>query len=142
MYSKPRYCGRIIHNQVGNVIKAHGIRHADSRRKREIDICGRLESRYQYSAGIVYNNFPWPQAETAKQRRAIEAAARAVLDARAKYPDSSLADPPRQALYFLVVVYRNSAKRRGGCESPRQLQLASRSSGCSSPSRADRGSNF
>ncbi len=55
-------------------------------------VCGRLESRYRYSAGIVYNNFPWPQAETAKQRQAIEEAAQAVLDARAKYPDSSLAD--------------------------------------------------
>ncbi len=55
-------------------------------------VCGRLESRYRYSAGIVYNNFPWPQAETPIQRQAIEAAAQAVLDARRKYPDSSLAD--------------------------------------------------
>jgi hypothetical protein len=38
------------------------------------------------------NNFPWPQTETTKQRQAIEAAAQAVLNARAKYPDSSLAD--------------------------------------------------
>jgi hypothetical protein len=55
-------------------------------------VCGRLESRYRYSAGIVYNNFPWPQNPTDKQRQAIEAAAQAVLDARAKYPESSLAD--------------------------------------------------
>jgi hypothetical protein len=55
-------------------------------------VCGRLESRYRYSAGIVYNNFPWPQAATDKQRQAIEQAAQAVLDARAKHPDSSLAD--------------------------------------------------
>ena len=55
-------------------------------------VCGRLKSDYRYSAGIVYNNFPWPQAETPKQQQAIEAAAQAVLDARAKYPDSSLAD--------------------------------------------------
>jgi hypothetical protein len=55
-------------------------------------VCGRLESRYRYSAGIVYNNFPWPQAMTAKQRQAIEAAAQGVLDARANYPTSSLAD--------------------------------------------------
>ena len=55
-------------------------------------VCGRLESRYQYSNTIVYNNFPWPQAETAKQRQGIEEAAQAVLDARAKHPDSSLAD--------------------------------------------------
>jgi hypothetical protein len=56
------------------------------------NVSGRLKSDYQYSAGIVYNNFPWPQAETKTQRQAIEAAAQAVLDARAKCPDSSLAD--------------------------------------------------
>jgi hypothetical protein len=55
-------------------------------------VCGRLESRYQYSSGIVYNNFPWPQAATAKQRQAIEEAAQAVLNVRAKYPDSTFAD--------------------------------------------------
>ena len=55
-------------------------------------ICGRLKSDYRYSAGIVYNNFPWPQTEAPKQRQAIEGAAQVVLDARAKYPDSSLAD--------------------------------------------------
>jgi hypothetical protein len=47
-----------------------------------------MKSDYQYSNSIVYNNFPWPQAETAKQRQAIEEAAQAVLDARAKYPDA------------------------------------------------------
>jgi hypothetical protein len=67
-----------------------------------------LKSDYRYSAGVVYNNFPWPP-EPAKQRRdyklegatgsfaatgasAIGEAAQAVLDARAKYPESSLAD--------------------------------------------------
>ena len=54
--------------------------------------CGRLESRYRYSAGIVYNNFPWPDEPTDKQRATVEAAARAVLDARAQFPQSSLAD--------------------------------------------------
>ncbi len=53
---------------------------------------GRLKSDYQYSALIVYNNFPWPQNPTDKQQQNIEDAAQAVLDARAKYPDSSLAD--------------------------------------------------
>ena len=52
---------------------------------------GRLKSDYQYSAGIVYNNFPWPQDTTDKQKQAIEAAAQGVLEARAHYPDSSLA---------------------------------------------------
>ena len=55
-------------------------------------VCGRLKSDYQYSAGIVYNNFPWPENVTDKQRQTIEEAAQAVLDARAKYPGSSLAD--------------------------------------------------
>src|ERR1700722_13178550 len=55
-------------------------------------VCGRLKSDYRYSAGIVYNNFPWPEVETAKQRKVIEDAAQAVLDARAKHSHSSLAD--------------------------------------------------
>ncbi|MDA8015434.1 MAG: N-6 DNA methylase [Gammaproteobacteria bacterium] len=53
---------------------------------------GRMESRYRYSAKIVYNNFPWPQNPTEKQTAGIETAAKAVLDARAKYPNSTLAD--------------------------------------------------
>ncbi len=54
--------------------------------------CGRLESRYRYSASIVYNNFPWPPTPDDKQQQAVKAAAQAVLDARAQFPDSSLAD--------------------------------------------------
>ena len=55
-------------------------------------VCGRLKSDYRYSASIVYNNFPWPENPSEKQKQAIEAAAQAVLDARAQFPDSSLAD--------------------------------------------------
>ena len=53
--------------------------------------CGRLETRYAYSATIVYNNFPWCQP-TEEQKARIEQTAQAILDARAKYPDCSLAD--------------------------------------------------
>lgn len=53
---------------------------------------GRLESRYRYSSGIVYNTFPWPNSPSEKQRKAIEDAAQAVLDARTAHPGSSLAD--------------------------------------------------
>jgi hypothetical protein len=53
-------------------------------------VCGRLESRLRYEASI-YNNFPWPEPSD-KQRRVIETAAQSVLDARAKFPDSTLAD--------------------------------------------------
>jgi hypothetical protein len=54
--------------------------------------CGRLKSDYSYSNTIVYNNYPWPDEPSDKQRAAIEAAAQAVLDARAQFPQSSLAD--------------------------------------------------
>ena len=53
--------------------------------------CGRLEMRYSYSNTIVYNNFPWC-TPTAEQKQKIESTAQAILDARAKYPDCSLAD--------------------------------------------------
>ena len=54
-------------------------------------VCGRLKSDYRYSKDVVYNNFPWPDADGAAQKR-IEQSAQAILDARALYPDSSLAD--------------------------------------------------
>lgn len=55
-------------------------------------VCGRLKSDFRYSNTIVYNNFPWPEPLDDKARSAIEAAAQAVLDARAAFPDSTLAD--------------------------------------------------
>ena len=54
-------------------------------------VCGRLEMRYDYSGSIVYNNFPWCEPTDA-QKSAIEKTAQAILDARALYPDCSLAD--------------------------------------------------
>ena len=54
-------------------------------------VCGRLKSDYRYSKDIVYNNFPWP-TPTDEQKVAIEKTAQAILDARALYPDCSLAD--------------------------------------------------
>ncbi|MFA6395590.1 MAG: DNA methyltransferase [Sulfurimonas sp.] len=54
--------------------------------------CGRIKSDYRYSNEIVYNNFPFPQEITDKQREQIETLAQTVLDARTQFPDSSLAD--------------------------------------------------
>ncbi len=54
-------------------------------------VCGRLKSDFSYSNTIVYNNFPWC-TPTEEQKAAIEHTAQMILDARAKYPDSSLAD--------------------------------------------------
>ena len=54
-------------------------------------VCGRLKSDYSYSNTIVYNNFPWP-TPSEKQEKRIELTAQGILDVRAKYPNSSLAD--------------------------------------------------
>ncbi len=54
-------------------------------------VCGRLKSDYRYSNTIVYNTFPWPMP-TDEQKIKIEQTAQGILDARALYPDSSLAD--------------------------------------------------
>ena len=54
-------------------------------------VCARLKSDYSYTVNNVYNNFPWPKV-TDEQRERIAQTAQAILDARALYPDSSLAD--------------------------------------------------
>ncbi len=55
-------------------------------------VCGRLESRYRYSVGIVYNNFPWPTEVDAAKRAKVGACSQEVLDARAAFPSSTLAE--------------------------------------------------
>ncbi len=55
-------------------------------------ICGRIKSDYRYSNELVYNNFPWPEKPTEKQKQYIEEKAQKVLDVRAQFLDSSLAD--------------------------------------------------
>ncbi len=74
-------------------------------------VCGRLKSDYRYSAGIVYNNFPWPEP-TEKQKQAIEDAAQGVLDAREQYPESSLADlyDPLTMPYVLLKAHQKLDK--------------------------------
>ncbi len=62
-------------------------------------VCGRLKSDYRYSKDIVYNNFPWPTV-TPEQREKIERTAQAILDAREKYPDATLADMYGNMLLF------------------------------------------
>lgn len=54
-------------------------------------VCGRLKSDYRYSKDVVYNNFPWP-TPTPSQKSRIEQTAQAILDARASFPDATLAD--------------------------------------------------
>ncbi len=55
-------------------------------------VCGRIKSDYRYSNELVYNNYPWPENSSDKQKEAIEKAAQKVLDARLEFPNSSLAD--------------------------------------------------
>ena len=55
-------------------------------------VCGRLKNDFRYSAGIVYNNFPWIEHPSEKQIERIEQCAEAVLEARKMFPGASLAD--------------------------------------------------
>lgn len=55
-------------------------------------VAGRMKSDYRYSARLVYNNFPWPTSMTPRKQKAVEVKAQAVLDVRASFPTSSLAD--------------------------------------------------
>ena len=93
-------------------------------------VCGRLETRLDYSINIVYNNFPWPEclatknAEDAKEedeslralrslRQKIEQSAQAILDARAKYPDATLAQMYGDKMYlFPELVAAHAANDR------------------------------
>lgn len=63
-------------------------------------VAGRMKSDYQYSAGIVYNNFPWPNV-TEKQIAEVEQAAQAILDAREKHANVSLADMYKERNFLL-----------------------------------------
>jgi hypothetical protein len=91
------------------------------------NIGGRLESRYRYSIGIVYNTFPWPEAsETQKEK--IRALAQGVLDARAKFPDATLADlydpdsmpPELRKAHRALDAAVDSLYKRGGFASDRE----------------------
>ena len=94
-------------------------------------VAGRLKSDLRYSGSIVYNNFPWPDITDTKHSSTIESAAQAVLDARAAFPDSSLADlydpltmPPaltkaHQSLDRAVDAAYIAAERAGGRRPPK-----------------------
>ena len=72
-------------------------------------VCGRLKSDYSYSNTIVYNNFPWP-SPTPEQQAKIEETAQCILDTRANYPESSLADlyDPNFMPYDLLQAHREN----------------------------------
>jgi hypothetical protein len=55
-------------------------------------VAGKLKSDYRYSNNLVYNNYPWPKDPSDKNIKKVEDKAQKVLDVRAEYPDSSLAD--------------------------------------------------
>ncbi|MBQ3807332.1 MAG: N-6 DNA methylase [Kiritimatiellae bacterium] len=77
-------------------------------------VCGRLETRYDYSINIVYNNFPWPDLRvSAPLREEISHTAQAILDARAKYPDMTLAQMYGDKMYlFPELVAAHTANDR------------------------------
>ena len=54
-------------------------------------VCGRMKSDYRYSSKLVYNNYPWPESPTDKQKTDVEVKAQAILDTRKLFPNSNLA---------------------------------------------------
>lgn len=68
-------------------------------------ICNKLSTSYRYSKDVVYNNFPWCNP-TKQQKDKIEKTAQAILDARAKYPDSSLADMYGEHMYLYRELFK------------------------------------
>ena len=83
-------------------------------------VCGRLKSDYRYSNTIVYNNYPFPENISDKQKQKVETAAQIVLDTRTKYPDSSLADlyDPRTMPPNLVKAHKTLDKAVDLCYRP------------------------
>ena len=95
------------------------------------NVCGRLESRFRYSNDIVYNNFPWPENPSEKQKEAVEKAAQAVLDARAQFQNptpgekgASLADlyDPNTMPPVLVKAHQALDKAVDLCYRPQPFQ--------------------
>jgi hypothetical protein len=82
--------------------------------------CGRLKSDFRYSKDIVYNNYPWPEAPTEKQKLAVETAAQAVLEVRAQFPDNSLANlyDPNTMPPALVKAHQQLDKAVDNCYRP------------------------
>lgn len=76
----------------GARLYSFGIIHSNIHMAWVRNLCGRIKSDYRYSNEIVYNNYPWPLNPTDKQKDTIEKAAQNVLDTRAQFPNSSLAD--------------------------------------------------
>lgn len=83
--------------------------------------CGRLESRFRYSNEMVYNNYPWPINPSEKHKKAVETKAQKILDVRADFIDSSLADlydpiamPPK-----LVKAHQELDKAVDSCYRPK-----------------------
>ena len=90
--SKDIICGDKLFNLPNATLYHFGIITSKMHMSWMKNICGRMKSDYSYSNTIVYNNYPWPLSPIDKQVKAIETAAQKVLEVRAEFPNSSLAD--------------------------------------------------
>jgi hypothetical protein len=80
-------------NSIPNATKYHfGVLTSEMHMAWVKQVCGRIKSDFRYSNDIVYNNFPWPEKPTDKQRKLVEEKAQKVLEVRKEFPNSSLAD--------------------------------------------------
>lgn len=83
-------------------------------------VAGKLKSDYRYSNNLVYNNYPWPLEPTMKNKQKVELKAQKVLEVRAEFPDSSLADlyHPLSMPSNLVKAHRDLDKAVDLCYRP------------------------
>ncbi|MEP7109283.1 MAG: type IIL restriction-modification enzyme MmeI [Ferruginibacter sp.] len=91
-------------------------------------VCGRIKSDYMYSNDIVYNNFPWPENISDKQKETVEKAAQAVLDARLQFLNNSLADlyDPNTMPPVLVKAHQSLDKAVDLCYRPQPFAKATK----------------
>ena len=98
------FCSNKLRLIPGADIYMFGVLHSQFHNAWMRTVAGRLENRYSYSSGVVYNNFVWPEPAD-EQRQAIESCAQAVLDARDNHPNDSLAilyDPDKMPADLLA----------------------------------------
>lgn len=83
-------------------------------------VCGRIKSDFRYSNDIVYNNFPWPETPSEKQKKSVELAVQKVLEIRSEFSESSLADlyNPLTAPAALVKAHKELDKAVDLCYRP------------------------
>lgn len=105
MIGPETFCSDLVFLIPNATLYHFGVLHSQVHNAWMRQVAGRLKSDYRYSGSVVYNNFIWPETDDSTTEK-IEAAAQAVLDARAEYPESTISDmydPDNDFLYPALI---------------------------------------